>query len=414
MGWLAVLGCVVVLAGCSARPSAVQHISEPSVGGEQAGDVSLVVDPVKHDLLMSWVAGDERGFRIWFARSSDAGTHWSTPVAVTPEGEPLRLQPESSPKLLCDDLGRVAIGYSTSFAAEGLTAMASDLKFVRSLDGGATWGVPSIVNDDVARGPGRHSHFGVSQTGSGALLAAWLDSRVGADSVGSDPTDPDDASIHLARSQDFGESWGPNVPQWSRVCPSCRASVAVDPTGALFVMFRKHYPGHIRDVVVGRPDGPTVRLYEDRWVQEGCPGAGPPLELSRDGTLRMAWFTGAAGRTGVYFRQSTPEMLDSTTTPITVLRDVNLPTVHVSIAEAGMSGTLLACDADSTGERQVTLARIEPSGRRMAERFIVPDSKDASYPRLAVAPGGRKAYVAWVRRDGARSSIRMAKWDVGR
>ena len=414
MAWLTILGCVVLLAGCSPRPSAVQHINEPSVGGDQVGDVSLAVDPVKHDLLMSWVAGDERGLRIWFARSADEGIHWSTPVAVTPEGEPLRLQPESSPRLVCDDRGRVAIGYSTSFEVKGQPWLASDFKFVRSLDGGATWGGPSFVNDDTARGPGRHSHFGVSQTVSGALVAAWLDGRVGADSVGRDPTDAHDASIHLARSEDFGVSWGPNVSQWARVCPSCRASVAVDPTGAFYVTFRKHYPGQIRDVVVGRPDGPTVRLYEDRWTQDSGPDASPALEMSRDGTLRMAWFTGAAGRTGVYFRQSTPEVLDSTTTPLMVLRSEQLPTVHLSLVEAGMSGTLLACDADSTGERQVTLTRIVPSGRRVAERFILPDSKDASYARLAVAPGGRKAYVAWTRRDGARTSIRMAKWDVGR
>jgi hypothetical protein len=138
------------------------------------------------------------------------------------------------------------------------------------------------------------------------------------------------------------------------------------------------------------------------------------MVISRDGTLRMAWFTGAEGHAGVYFRQSTPEMLDSTAAPLPVLVSERLPTVHVNLAEAGMSGTLVACDADSVGARQVTLARIKASGTRVAERFVIPDSKGAAYPRIAAAPGGKTAYVAWTQKTGERSRIQLAKWDVGR
>jgi len=116
----------------------------------------------------------------------------------------------------------------------------------------------------------------------------------------------------------------------------------------------------------------------------------------------------------VYFRQSTPEYIDSTTTPLPVLVSEKLPTVHVSLGEAGMSGTLAACDADSTGARQVTLVRIAASGNRIAERFVLPDSKGAAYPRLAVVPGGRIAYVGWTSQEGDRSVVHLAKWDVGR
>ncbi len=409
------LACAHVLAisGCASQPSAVQHIHEPSVGGAEAGDVAITVDPVKRDLLMSWVAGDSTSLRIWFSRSKDMGESWTTPVAVTPENEPLRLHPESSPMLIADEQGRVGIAYATSVEIEGRRWPASDLRFVGSLDGGVSWSAPTTVNDDVKSGPGNHSFFGLTQGAESGLYLAWLDSRPGADSIKSDEAEGHDASIHLARSSDFGRSWGPNVSQWSRVCPCCRASVAVDPGGLVYVAFRKHYPGQIRDVVIARPDGPPVRIHEDRWLQGGCPHSGPPIVMSRDGTLRMAWFTGAEGHAGVYFREDTPEMVDSTDTPLPILVSEKLPTVHVSLAEAGMSGTLIACDADSIGGRQVTLSRVVASGKRVAERIVVPDSKGASYARVAVAPGGKQAFVAWTTHVGDHSVVRLARWDVG-
>ena len=128
----------------------------------------------------------------------------------------------------------------------------------------------------------------------------------------------------------------------------------------------------------------------------------------------MAWYTGAAGRTGVWFRQSVPELMDSTSAPVPVLVGHDLPTVHIGIGEAGMSGTLIACDVDSTGANQLTLARVEPSGRRVVERFVVPGTHGASYPRVAAERASSAAYVAWTSRAGGHSALRLARWNVGR
>ena len=91
-----------------------------------------------------------------------------------------------------------------------------------------------------------------------------------------------------------------------------------------------------------------------------------------------------------------------------------LPTLHVDIGEAGMSGTLLAMDADSTGANQLTLARVESSGRRLVERFVVPGTRGASHPKVAATPADKHAYVVWTAREGERSMLRIARWDVGR
>ena len=130
--------------------------------------------------------------------------------------------------------------------------------------------------------------------------------------------------------------------------------------------------------------------------------------------MRIAWYTGAPDFEGVWFRESLPELMDSVATPLEVLRGRGLPTVHIGIGEAGMSGTLLACDADSTGARRLTLVRVEPSGRHVRERFVVPGTEGASYPRVAAEPIGSTAYVAWACRTGDHSQLRLLRWNAGR
>jgi len=407
----AVIALLAVVAGCNRHEERLVTFDPPDVGGAEVGDPSLAVDAASGDLLLTWLAGDSTDVRLWFARSADAGVSWSTPVAVTPEGEPLRIHPESSPKLVRDGRGRVGVAYTTSVEVPGRRFPASDLRFARSEDGGRTWSSPATVNDDAAAGPGSHTFFDVVADPAGGLVAAWLDSRPGGDGLEAEEAEGHDASIHLARSSDFGTTWGVNEAHWSRVCPCCRAGVALEPTGTPVVTFRKHYSGQVRDVVVARVGGGAPeRVHEDAWVQGGCPHSGPPIEIAADGSRRVAWFTGADGRAGVWFQQLAEGVADSTRAPLPVLVSERLPTVHVALALAGDRGTLVACDADSTGARRLSLARIAPDGSRVVERFTTAVRGSLSHPRLAVSPGRDVAYVAWSARDGERGRIGLARW----
>ena len=188
----------------------------------------------------------------------------------------------------------------------------------------------------------------------------------------------------------------------------------MDFTGTLFVAFRRHYPGQVRDAVVTRPDGPPVRVFPDQWVKSDCENSGPVLSVPRDHTLRMAWFTGAPGRVGVWFRQAIPETYDSTVTPLPVVTGERLPTAHVSIGTAGNLGTVLATDADTTGQGQLTLVRIEASGRRITERLSPPGVLGASRPQVAASNRDRNAYVIWTEQRDGRDGVRMLRWELGR
>jgi len=403
-----------LLAGCGSRPSRFTPLEPPRASAPEASGPGLVIDPASGDVMLCWLAGADSTWRIWFARSRDRGRSWSAPVAVSPPGEPVSLDPESSPVMVSGGKGQVGLAWSTSVAIPGQPDPASDVRFARSRDGGRTWSAPVTVNDDAANGPGHHSRHSLEVLPDGALIAAWIDGRPGGERLDADESEGIDASIQAARSNDFGLSWGANAPEWSRVCPACRVGLAADLIGRPVVAFRRHFPGQVRDVVVGRLDSPPVRAHIDEWSAPDAPACSPVIEFSRDATLRLAWYTGAPGWEGVWFRETLPELLDSVSVPLPVLRGDRLPIVHVGLGEAGMSGSLVACDADSTGERALTLVRVVPSGRRVAERVVVPGTRGASYPSVAASPVRRDAYVAWTTRERGRSEIRLLRWNAGR
>src|SRR5262245_14453269 len=83
------------LAGCSHKPSTYAQLQPPQAPGPESGAPSIEIDPATGDALLAWVAGDASGWRLWFARSKDRGTTWSTPVLVSPPDEPLELDLDS-------------------------------------------------------------------------------------------------------------------------------------------------------------------------------------------------------------------------------------------------------------------------------------------------------------------------------
>ena len=405
---------LLALAGCSHGPSTFVELPPPKAPGPESGAPSIEIDPTNGDALLSWVAGSPDGWRVWFARSRDRGVTWSTPVAVSPPGEPLLLDLDSSPIVVCDDEHHVGIGWSTAVYPPGQLEHTGDVRFARSMDGGRTWDAASTVNDDVASGPSRHSHQSFAVYPDGSLLAAWLDDRPGGERLDADVSEGVDASIYVARSLDFGAHWGPNSAQWSRACHGCRVAVAVDLMMRPLLSFRKHYPGQIRDIVMGRPDGPPVRVFDDHWVAPDEPSAGASLVISRDGTLRSVWYTAAPGRAGVWFRQDLPELLDSTTAPVLLIRGERTPVIAADIGKAGMSGSLIAADADTSGNSGLTLVRVFSSGTRVAERIVVPGAEGAHNPYVGSTNTRKYAFVGWTDRHGGISRMRLLRWNLDR
>lgn len=407
------LGAVLAtLAGCGPRASRVTSLTPPRAPGGIARDPSITLDPHSNDVLLTWLAGDSAAWRVWFARSSDRGATWSEPLAVSPPGESLEPQGEATPRIACDAQGRIAIMWATGAEGPGGRRPASELRFIRSVDRGTSWSPPITLHQGQAEIPRTQRFHDLYSTDEGRLVAAWLVNPALGDT--SHRVAGEGASIHIAVSQDFGGTWSPAAAEWSQVCPCCRVAVGMDLTGSTFAAFRRHYEDGGCDVALARPSGPPVHAYQDGWAVEDCPRSGPGFEVARDGTLRVAWFTGVPGRTGVWFRQGVPERYDTTAAPMRLMSTRATEPLHVSVGDAGMSGTLVACDGDSLTAGALTLFRIEASGRRLAERLAVPGAGAAVRPQVAATNRVPRAYVAWTEGDGAARHLRVLRWDVGR
>jgi len=418
----------VALAGCGPGRSRLTELSPPGVArGPSATDPTVAIAPRDRGLLLAWLADDGIGWRLWFARSDDAGASWSTPVVVSPPGEPLAPAGESSPRLAGDAQGRVAIVWTTAGPTPAL-------RFARSLDGGRTWSPPVSPGADRTAPTRAQGHHDMTSADSGHLLVAWLESPPAGDGAVVAPAATGGAvvvpaatggahdgaeaagehSVRIVRSMDFGGRWSADAPQAWQACPCCRMATGMSLVEMEFLALRRHQAGDIRDIGLTRPVGPPVRAFEDGWSAAECPAAGPALAVARDGTLRVAWYTGATGRAGVWFRQGIPETFDTTRTPLLVLGREAMPATHVSVGDAGRSGTLIACDADSSRSGGLLLARVEASGRRVVERLTVPGARGASRPQVAASNTNRRAYVVWTEREENRMRVRLKRWEVGR
>lgn len=406
--------CALVAFGCASRPSTIENLPAPVVSGAvRATDPALVATPDGGDLVLAWLAGDSTKWRLYSARSSDRGSTWSEPVAITPPGEHIHPHGEASPRLLVASGGRVAAVWSTSLEVPGRQWPASTVRMARSSDGGRSWNAPVTLNDDSLAAPAGHTFQGATVVGDSAIVVAWLDERPAHAGAASESESMDDASLYCVRSDDFGATWGRNRPMTGRVCPCCRVNLAAGGTDAM-VAWRKHYPGQVRDIVVASLDGAPVRTFDDQWKIEGCPHTGPAIALTPKGERHLAWFSGAPGRTGVFYRRWSSGPPDSAAAPLTIQIGDQLPTAHVSLAAATGGQAVVAWDLGPDGKRAVTLARTDDTGRRVQQSFAIGNSEGATYPQVVLLEGGNEALVVWTNPAGGETQrLGVARVQLG-
>jgi hypothetical protein len=151
--------------------------SEALISGLQAADPSIAVDPASGDLLLSWVAESDGVWSLYFARSSDGGESFSAPVRVNDVDGDVYPHSEGAPRLVAAE-GVVALFWSNQFAVPNRTFSASDLRFSRSIDGGATWEAARNLQDQSGGViPGANTFHGAAWDGDSTLVVAWLDGR---------------------------------------------------------------------------------------------------------------------------------------------------------------------------------------------------------------------------------------------
>ena len=384
----------------------------------QSSDPGLAVAPERGDLVASWAEGDGRTWTLYVARSADGGAGWTRPVKVAggPEA-PGEVHPhgESSPRLVAASGDRLALVWPNSIPVEGRKWPAAMLRFARSTDGGHTWSPPRTINDDTTGALVSHQFHGAAWVGDTGLTVAWLDERhahapiaSGSDGHAAHASEPD-ATIYLATSRDFGDTWGANRVAWSAACPCCRVTLARDPEGRAVAAWRKHFPGNVRDVVTAMvTDGPSPepgRVHTDDWSYPGCPHRGPAIAVGEDGARHVVWYNGREGEAGVYYARATDGAAAERRVGLVTGRKVS--TAHAAVAALADGGALAAWDITADGERRISIARLSPAGAIVGATTIA-DSRDGKYPQLAVL-GDSTALLAWTGTVGEGARMRLAR-----
>jgi hypothetical protein len=223
---------------------------------------------------------------------------------------------------------------------------------------------------------------------TGALYAAWLDGRDGK------------SATYMTRSADGGRTWAPNLRvSGGESCPCCRTAIAGGADGAVYLAWRTVLPGNVRDVVVARsPDGGAtwaepIRVHADDWVFDGCPHAGPSLQVDAAGRVHVAWWTGKEGAAGVYYARS-DDGGRSFGAPLPLGTAEFSKPAHVQLA-LGEGGIVAAAWDDGTLRVPQVLLRVSRDGGATfgPAEPVSAAGRAATFPVLSA--GGRQLTVAW-------------------
>ena len=374
------------LAACRAAPS-----SSPSLALDAPRAVSaatsvgaapmFAVSPTGAEAA-AWVAAPGGGTDGRLYVSVDG----RPPVELRDSLGPIEAHAEAPPKVAYGPDGSLNALYVVGKVVPGKRFPLGALRLARSADGGAHWGAPVTVTDDSVFGS--HNFHALHAAPNGALYVAWLDGRAGK------------SAAFVTRSADGGATWSPNMRvDAGEACPCCRTALATGRGDTLYLAWRKVLPGNVREVVVARSaDGgetwdQPVAAQTDGWVFDGCPHAGPALQVDGEGRVHVAWWTGKEGAAGVFYARSDDGgRTFSPATPLGVAR-FSRP-AHVQLA-LGEGGRVVAAWDDGTRKTPQVVVRVSDDG---GATFGAPvpasaPGRAAGYPVLAVA--GRRVTVAW-------------------
>ena len=376
----ALLSLALLTAPVLAAPPARLDFAHPAGGHEvQVSPPAVAVDRDGAPIV-AWVAGGHDGNRVFFTRPG-AGAE---PVAVSP-ADLFADSLHQAPGLAVGLGGEIYVTWSSVKPKPPGGLFAADLRLSRSLDGGRTFEPPLRVNEDR---PTSHSFEGVAVAPDGTLLIAWIDTRGGHGST----------ATWLARVVERGSRVERVAPLPSgETCVCCRVSVSAGPGERAAVMWRKVFPGDLRDMVLstsadgGRTFATAELVHADRWKITACPHRGGTVATDARGRRYALWYTE---------RRERPEIL------LAVAPDgrrFGAPTVVHTAAGSVPDHARLAVNADGRGvivwedatavRRRILLRSIGDGGRTLGPVRVLSQAIKAWTPDVAVAPDG--FVVAW-------------------
>ena len=366
---------LLVTLASAAAPSARER-TQPALGkGTPALDVCA--NGARLELL---VAEEQPGGHVLIhRRSSDGGTSWSKPVAIeVSRGKVANPGRNYDPQIV--GFGQlVAVIWTAPSAVSKFSG--GNLGTAVSRDGGTTWALGAMPNDDT--GGGEHAFMDAVVDSKGTIHLAWLDARDG------------QQGLRFSSSADGGASWRANQSIDTETCECCWNAMVLGWDDAVLALYRD-VP---RDMAIARSDdrGATWRrsgtVGEFKWDIQGCPDVGGGIVRGgAKGDLFAIVFTGHAERRGLYTVASS----DNGRTWAAPLRVGPERGWHADVAFTG--GVLYAAWDVNSPNGGIGWASSVDGGRTWRDGGQVSRlGLRATHPKLAVANGRVSAF--WTERD---------------
>ncbi len=401
----------LLLTACGGAPSPAQKGAATSRAA--LGPIRALASPIGADggeprlsrdaagsLVLSWLepVGDAGDLALKYARL--AGDDWtSTAVAAQGRGWVVSAADLPSVQALSERLW-----VADWRVPSPVSAAAYDIHVAVSADGGATWSVPLLLNDDATAS--EHGFVSWFRDGDRAGVV-WLDGRDEAtDAPESAGGEPAGTSLRYAFLGADGHVLEQGVVD-NLVCDCCRTDVALTTAGAA-VVYRDRSATEIRDIAVRvRTAGgwsELARLGPDNWQIAGCPINGPVLDAKGDDVV-AAWFTAADGRGHVRLARSS-DGGTSFAAPVEIDGDGAYGQVGVVLADEGRAfvswwrrgadggaelGVRAVARNGELGERRVVgttrASRPDtvPQMKRTGQRLVFVWAEDATGQRVKTA-----------------------------
>lgn len=370
------------------------HVSHSAQMGQSGAPVvTIAVGPDRRLWRLS-----ARDGRLVLAVSADQGRTFQQMAAVTDAAESINTNPETRPRLSIDARGTLHVTYERNLSKR----YASDVILRTSSDGGRSFGLPQVVNDD--RAEVGHSFHASAVNDRGDLFIVWLDDR-GGNHIREDGGRPQARGMYYAvrRADAPAAPLRNHLIRLNNVCECCRPALAVRPDGDAW-LFVRMATDNTRDHELfvlsrlGSAEPASKRGPADNWKFNGCPHHGPAAALDARDRLHMVWFTGNERAPGIYYAFS-----DDSGAAYSPRRPVGSVDHAASHADMATNGSTVSIAWTERRDGKTTL-RVRQSVDRgatwSADREIARGQAPSDYPFVHVASA--QTLVSWATTEGHR------------
>ena len=385
--------CFLLLVACAAEKPSIAEL--PSPAGAGAGEPFLFA--AKDGVLLSWlepVAGSDRT-ALRFSRYR-AG-EWSAPRTII-ERNDLFVNWADFPAIVEDAGGAL---YAHWLQKSSASTYSYDVRMTTSVDGGATWKEPFLLNRDGKQS--EHGFVTLAPRAGGEIGATWLDGRNMEGEAGEMTIRYANVDANGAITDDTGLD--------PRTCECCTTGMAMTGSGPVIV-YRDRSPDDVRDISytrrVSKGWSEPRPLHADGWKIDGCPVNGPQIDAIGD-RAAAAWFTAANERQRVYaaFSEDGGATFGN---PIVV--DDGKPAGRVDVVMLDDSTAVVSWLEQTPAGAEIRARRVPRSGKPEPSVKIADSSSARAAGFTRIARSGDELWFAWTEQGATGKRIHVARGNL--